>query len=380
MISWLRIGRTVLLCVVGMTALLVLVYPWLEPGGVGSAVPGLLWSRSSSPESHHPPATSAVPGNSAFSLSRHLRQIRVLLKSAAALTSTTLRFNIVTDTNKTYQHIVNMTLSWPPEYRSRIVLVHHQVYYPPKTENLLKMFRHCSTEKLFLPYLYKEKDILISLDTDLIFMQPPEDLWTEFENFEDRHIVGMAPVHWLYGPGFKAFPTYGTSGLNAGVILMNLTRLRNFTGGWIETILDVKEKYKGKLSLAEQDILNIIFSRERSPQIYELGCEWDFWQRMCSDGYNKCPGAASRGVAIIHGCAQTFFFNQERKIQAVFEVWEKFQLGRPLSELLEMLQTALSRLGSAPAGCGFLSNIDNTLTQGIKRLIKLQQERKSCAT
>ena len=62
------------------------------------------------------------------------------------------------------------------------------------------------------------------------------------------------------------FPTYGTSGLNAGVLLMNLTRIRCFEGGWTENILDIVEKYDGSLSLADQDILNILFSSEVSTQ------------------------------------------------------------------------------------------------------------------
>ncbi|XP_045624744.1 glucoside xylosyltransferase 1 isoform X1 [Procambarus clarkii] len=308
-------------------------------------------------------------------LTRHLRQISVLLKSAAALTSTTLKFNIITDTTEMYHDIINVTRSWPEAYRSRLIFDNTRVFYPPKTEEMRDMFRPCATERLFLPQIFPQKDALIFLDTDLLFMQPPEDLWKEFQNFEERHSVGISPCLYMYGPGFKKFPTFGSSGVNAGVILMNLTRLNHFPLGWLSTIVNVTRRYKGMLKLADQDILNIIFSRERSNRLYELGCEWNYRQMVCSEGWNKCPGAASRGVALLHGAAMTFMNGQERQLQAVFEAWEKYQLERPLTELLELLETALDSQGSTE-GCGKLSNIKSILIKGLERHIRLQDREK----
>ncbi|XP_045624745.1 glucoside xylosyltransferase 1 isoform X2 [Procambarus clarkii] len=251
-------------------------------------------------------------------LTRHLRQISVLLKSAAALTSTTLKFNIITDTTEMYHDIINVTRSWPEAYRSRLIFDNTRVFYPPKTEEMRDMFRPCATERLFLPQIFPQKDALIFLDTDLLFMQPPEDLWKEFQNFEERHSVGISPCLYMYGPGFK---------------------------------------------------------KERSNRLYELGCEWNYRQMVCSEGWNKCPGAASRGVALLHGAAMTFMNGQERQLQAVFEAWEKYQLERPLTELLELLETALDSQGSTE-GCGKLSNIKSILIKGLERHIRLQDREK----
>lgn len=50
---------------------------------------------------------------------------------------------------------------------------------------------------------------------------------------------------------------YDFSGLNSGVMLMNLTRMREFD--WINRLNPVLEKYRIALTWGDQDIINIIF-------------------------------------------------------------------------------------------------------------------------
>lgn len=57
-------------------------------------------------------------------------------------------------------------------------------------------------------------------------------------------------------------PYYGETGLNAGVMHMNLTRMKNFPGGgWIAANMRVFDTFKKKIKLADQDILNILFHK-----------------------------------------------------------------------------------------------------------------------
>lgn len=46
-------------------------------------------------------------------------------------------------------------------------------------------------------------------------------------------------------------------GLNSGVMLMNLTRMREFN--WISRLAPVLEKYRLYLTWGDQDIINVIF-------------------------------------------------------------------------------------------------------------------------
>ena len=48
-----------------------------------------------------------------------------------------------------------------------------------------------------------------------------------------------------------------TIGLNSGVMLMNLTRIRQLD--WEKYILDIYHDYNTQLALGDQDILNIFF-------------------------------------------------------------------------------------------------------------------------
>ena len=54
-------------------------------------------------------------------------------------------------------------------------------------------------------------------------------------------------------------PFYGASGLNAGIMLMNLTRIRSYSNGWVKEVLQGYDHYKENVTQADQDILNIFF-------------------------------------------------------------------------------------------------------------------------
>lgn len=57
-------------------------------------------------------------------------------------------------------------------------------------------------------------------------------------------------------------PYFGKTGLNAGVMHMNLTRMKYFPGGgWIAANLNAFDTFKTRIKLADQDILNILFHK-----------------------------------------------------------------------------------------------------------------------
>ncbi|XP_068241061.1 glucoside xylosyltransferase 1-like [Palaemon carinicauda] len=301
--------------------------------------------------------------------SHQIRQIKVLFKSAALLTSTTIL--IVTNSQKTYDEITGITKSWPSEYRQRLIFGRRRnVYYPQGMSEMQDMFCRCCTERLFLPEILAEVDSAIFVDTDTLFMQPPEELWENFGSFDDRQVAGVTPCLYLYDELYKRrIPSFGFSGLNAGVLLLNMTRLRRFPGGWVRMIRRVVDRYNNSLEYADQDILNIIFSGRRTQLAFEVGCEWNYRLKVCSLDRNRCPNAAAKGVALLHGCATTFVNNEGPKIRAVFEAWEKHDLRSPPRELLSLMEEGLRKAGETGGGkgCTKLSNIDDILMKGLRR-------------
>lgn len=81
-----------------------------------------------------------------------------------------------------------------------------------------------------LQLILRELDSLLYVDTDIIFLQPVEEIWALLSRFNSSQLAAMAPEHEEPRIGwynrFARHPYYGKTGINSGVMLMNLTRLR----------------------------------------------------------------------------------------------------------------------------------------------------------
>lgn len=106
---------------------------------------------------------------------------------------------MVTDTEWLYDQVVSLTDRWPAEYRQRLVLEHHSVWYPPERESLRPLARPCSSARVFLTHVFPTLDAALLVDTDTIFLRPPELLWQHLQKFDDVQAVGMAPAGYRYG-------------------------------------------------------------------------------------------------------------------------------------------------------------------------------------
>lgn len=79
--------------------------------------------------------------------------------------------------------------------------------------------------------ILRELDSLLYVDIDVLFLQPVELIWDTLRLFNSTQLVAMAPEHeepriaWY--SRFSRHPYYGKTGINSGVMLMNLTRMRN---------------------------------------------------------------------------------------------------------------------------------------------------------
>ncbi|RXG67461.1 hypothetical protein Avbf_08014, partial [Armadillidium vulgare] len=191
---------------------------------------------------------------------RQFEQAFVLLKSAALFTSKVLRFIVIVNHEDIFKELLAKIEDWPERIRRNIILDKKDIWFPDK-EDFEKLFRLCSTERLFLVENLPNEDSVVYLDTDTMFLHPPENLWAEFSKFNSIQMSGLSPSLYFYSPDNPRIPVYGQSGVNAGVWMMNLTRMRHFPGGWINTCINVTNEYRSKLLLGDQDIANVIFNR-----------------------------------------------------------------------------------------------------------------------
>lgn len=79
--------------------------------------------------------------------------------------------------------------------------------------------------------ILKDVDSLLYVDTDVLFLRPIEDIWKLLWQFNSTQLAAMAPEHEIPRIGwysrFAQHPFYGSAGVNSGVMLMNLTRIRS---------------------------------------------------------------------------------------------------------------------------------------------------------
>jgi len=129
------------------------------------------------------------------------------------------------------------------------------------------------------------------------------------------------------------------------------------------------DKYKTRIKLADQDILNILFSFYPE-KLFELPCEWNYRVWLCSEEENKCPGAEENGVSILHGNALAFVKGNEMKIQKVFEAFEQFRLGEEnIAHLVTQLEASLIQVDAEdmPSKCKKVSGIDSILVGELRK-------------
>lgn len=158
------------------------------------------------------------------------------------------------------QLVLQLTL-WPKMVQIKFHFTIYPITFPKdNAKEWKKLFKPCASQRLFLPVghrwfhhdmarnplnncycvltscvlcvqlILKEVDSLLYVDTDIIFLQPVEEIWNLLSRFNSTHLAAMAPEHEEPRIGwynrFARHPYYGKTGVNSGVMLMNMTRLR----------------------------------------------------------------------------------------------------------------------------------------------------------
>ncbi|RXG55278.1 Glucoside xylosyltransferase 2 [Armadillidium vulgare] len=125
--------------------------------------------------------------------------------------------------------------------------------------------------------------------------------------------------------------------------MMNLTRIRSIPGGWTNAILKIASDYEGSLKLFDQDIANIIFSKNPK-YLYELSCRWNYRDNICHLNKHPCRKVETTGIFLLHGSALKFYIDHNQKFKALFKEFLKFDVENPLEELLQSIKTSLKNI------------------------------------
>ncbi|XP_043564291.1 glucoside xylosyltransferase 2 isoform X2 [Chiloscyllium plagiosum] len=201
-----------------------------------------------------------------------LEETMTMLKSVLLFTLNKIKFHIFAE-DALQPKFETSIKAWPFSFRSQVDYnIYPITFLAGKPQEWKKLFKPCAAQRLFLPMILRDVDSLLYVDTDVLFLRPIDDVWHFLNLFNSTQLAAMAPEHEIPRIGwysrFAQHPYYGAAGVNSGVMLMNLTRIRNQlfknsmipTGlRWEELLYPLYHKYKNDITWGDQDLLNIIF-------------------------------------------------------------------------------------------------------------------------
>ncbi|XP_003967683.3 glucoside xylosyltransferase 1-like isoform X1 [Takifugu rubripes] len=343
--------------------------------GVNCVVESPLRGQPSGAGKHHQDERSHL---AVVACGPRLEETLTMLKSALLLSRKPLHFYIFAeeDLHDSFRNTLN---SWPGTTRFSFTI--YPITFPSENgKEWKKLFKPCASQRLFLPLILKDVDSLLYVDTDIIFLQPVEEIWALLSRFNSSHLAAMAPEHEEPRIGwynrFARHPYYGKTGINSGVMLMNLTRIREklFKNDmttmllrWEEILMPLLQKYKLNITWGDQDLLNIIF-HHNPESLHVFPCQWNYRPDHCIYGSN-CREAEHDGVFILHGNRGVFHDDKQPAFRAVYEAFLKFQFGEDMeTSLLRPLSARLQ--GATSTYCGRAAHL---FTKKLERSVQSVQ-------
>ncbi|XP_054640794.1 glucoside xylosyltransferase 2-like isoform X2 [Dunckerocampus dactyliophorus] len=293
-----------------------------------------------------------------------LEEALTVIKSAVLFSLKKIKFHIFAEDRLTPQF--SKTLSrWPRFVTAKFLYDLHPITFSVgSTDEWKKLFKPCAAQRLFFPGILKDVDSLLYVDTDVLFLRPVDDIWGLLKSFNGTQLAAMGtePDYLLGWYRNKArHPFYGVSGLNSGVMLMNLTRIRRTmfkndlsadSLSWEDILQPLYQKYKKYIQWGDQDLLNIIF-HYNPERLFLLPCQWNYRSDHCSNG-NFCQGAEEEGVSILHGNRHVFHSSMKPAFRVVYEamrdfpIWDKTVQSLFCHMKTKLLRTAKTKCGRTP--------------------------------
>ncbi|XP_073500867.1 glucoside xylosyltransferase 2 [Phyllobates terribilis] len=307
-----------------------------------------------------------------------------MVKSAVLFSVKKIRFHIFAE-DALKPEFDRKLLEWPQQLSRKFdYKIYPITFSVGNAQEWKKLFKPCAAQRLFLPMILQDVDSLLYVDTDVLFLRPLDDIWAFLKQFNDTQLAAMAPEHEVPKIGwysrFARHPFYGTTGVNSGVMLMNLTRIRKqqfknnmIPAGltWEEMLHPLYQKYKNYITWGDQDLLNIIFSFNPE-NLFVFPCQWNYRPDHCMYGSN-CKSAEEDGVSILHGNRGVYHDDKQPAFKAFYEVIRDYPFdGNLFQSMYYPLQTKF--LESVHTLCGripqvFLKQIENTMKKMYERRV-----------
>ncbi|XP_077527439.1 glucoside xylosyltransferase 1-like isoform X3 [Haemaphysalis longicornis] len=228
-----------------------------------------------------------------------------------------------------------------------MVAIKSAVAYSTSLLNLIIIADKANTVKVITESMLPNEDAVIYVDTDVVFLHPVEDFWRMFAAMNGWQMAAMAPETESYTRNWylvnATHPFVRPFALNAGLLMMNLTRMRAF--GLERRVVQLKREFEGQIPWADQDLLNILFTRHPE-RIFTFTCRWNYRAEHC-DGSALCTDGP---VAAVHGSRRMFLRPSNPAFTVLHEAIKKYNLGESLvHNFIDPLNVSLAK--STQKGC-----------------------------
>lgn len=260
----------------------------------------------------------------------------VMLKSAVIMTPFIHLVLHVFAERQLHSFFIQQLDFWSPEVLEGLEYRIYDITFPDgeNADEWKKLFKPCASQRLFLPTLLTEVDSLIYVDTDILFVSPLSKLWAFFSQFNATQLVALAPEHEDSSVGwynrFARHPYVPPLGVNSGVMLMNLTRLRQ--SKWLPSLLEYYKEYRLKITWGDQDLINIYF-HYFPEQLYIYPCDWNYRPDHCMY-MSVCKPAEQHGAFVLHGCRRVMHNEKQPAFKAVYTAFKEHRFGQDLEFVL----------------------------------------------
>lgn len=241
---------------------------------------------------------------------KRLEEVIVMLKSALLYSSRPLKFVIFTD--NLHKQLDDTLKAW----KQNAKLVHFEwdiikPAYPGLSEDNQSMttaFAPCATLRLFFPQLLADYDRVLYVDNDIIFLQDPLETWKHFSIMNTRLETSVGMVRENSDLQYSSFSyshlPHPLGGLNSGVLLMDLARMR--AQNWQEAVFAIYESLNRHMAFCDQEVLNVLFYYYPK-MLYILPCTTNFRPDFClSDLAESCPELSDASGLVLHGSRGAF--------------------------------------------------------------------------
>ena len=236
-----------------------------------------------------------------------------LMKSILLLSLCKLNVYIFT-IDDTVEKLNTEIKSWPDEFHGRIQFTKAKFHCPEWQANRAMNMSSSSELKICSQFSFRSLKTdhniakVIYIDGDFVALDDIYKLWQKFEDFQSNHTMSMSVATIRYISKRKVKTVTGNGyGLNAGLILINLDKLVefSFTEGYLNSSSKV---YNGLNPRDDQDLMNIYFF-EKPEQLLLLSCDWNFRLEMdsCKDTLHTCETARTTGIGFIHATYPKMF-------------------------------------------------------------------------